>query len=522
MYINMKRIIFIIFLLSQISTSFGQARFNRIYRFDSAQLTGTVCFSLGTYDNRIYLAGTGNVKFDSINYISYGFLSQFDVTTGNVTKKNYYGRQYESNQFFNNVMFIDKNSINLIGSNFDSSITFIKTGFDGEALIRKKYYPNDFPTSYYGNSASITKFERGYAFTTYKGFFTRTLTQASVLIIDTLGNITKTFDFKEDSLNCGPSTILINKNKNLTVSTFGAYGDDIDSNFTYISKIREIDTSGRVLWSYSTPRNKYIFADKFVQLSNGNYLMWGSEEVSRLRFTGIEWRRVVDSVLPYIAEINPQRGLIWEKKIRLETGARIYGLKILRDSSIVLTGHYNDGTNGTSAFLIRLNSRRDSLYRRNFRTPQFSERVIHYPNQIEELNNGDLLIGGYIMHSIPINQPTAGQWGWLVRTDNLGCSLQPSSCRVATKEIEKGPLSIKVFPNPAYNTINVEYDLVDKFEDAYISLFDFTGREIKRQKLVANQSQVQWQTDDLQTGLYLISIYADNRVVWKTKVSVQK
>ena len=78
------------------------------------------------------------------------------------------------------------------------------------------------------------------------------------------------------------------------------------------------------------------------------------------------------------------------------------------------------------------------------------------------------------------------------------------------------------YPNPARNTINVDYNLTDKFEDAYISLFDFTGREIKRQKLVANQSQVQWQTDQLQSGLYLISIYADNRLVWKTKVSVQK
>ena len=518
----MKRIIFIIFLLSQISTLFGQARFNRIYRFDSAQLTGTVCFSLGTYDNRIYLAGTGNVKFDSINYVSYGFLSQFDVTTGNVTKKNYYGRQYESNQFFNNVMYIDKNSINLIGSNFDSSITFIKTGFDGEALIRKKYYPNDFPTSYYGNSASITKFERGYAFTTYKGFFSGALTQASVLIIDTLGNITKTFNFKEDSLNCGPSTVLMNKNKNLTVATFGAYGYDPDSNFTYISKIREIDTSGRILWSYSTPRNKYIFADKFVQLSNGNYLMWGSEEVSRLRFTGIEWRRVVDSILPYIAEINPQRGLIWEKKIRLEAAARTYCLKILRDSSIVLTGHYNDGTNGTSAFLIRLNSRRDSLYRRNFRTPQFSERVIHYPNQIEELNNGDLLIGRYIMHSIPINQPTAGEWGWLVRTDSLGCSLEPSSCRTATKEVENGPLSINVFPNPVNEQMTIDYQFIKPQNNAYVEIMDVVGRSVFREKIDNQQGQIQWQTNFTPSGLYIVSVKSDNQILWQTKVSVQK
>ena len=78
------------------------------------------------------------------------------------------------------------------------------------------------------------------------------------------------------------------------------------------------------------------------------------------------------------------------------------------------------------------------------------------------------------------------------------------------------------YPNPAYGTIHVDYNLEGKFEDAYISLFDFTGREIKRQKIYANRSQVQWQTEQMQSGLYLISIYADNRLVWKTKVSIQK
>ncbi len=78
------------------------------------------------------------------------------------------------------------------------------------------------------------------------------------------------------------------------------------------------------------------------------------------------------------------------------------------------------------------------------------------------------------------------------------------------------------YPNPAHGTIHVDYNLEGKFEDAYISLIDFTGREIKRQKIYANRSQVQWQTEQMQSGLYLITIYADKRLVWQTKISVQK
>jgi Secretion system C-terminal sorting domain len=100
-----------------------------------------------------------------------------------------------------------------------------------------------------------------------------------------------------------------------------------------------------------------------------------------------------------------------------------------------------------------------------------------------------------------------------------------SVLRAQTPHISKPTPSASPFvayPNPTHTTISVDYNLTDKFENAYISLFDFTGREIKRQKLVASQSQVQWQTSDMQAGIYLISIHADNRLVWQTKVSVQK
>ena len=72
------------------------------------------------------------------------------------------------------------------------------------------------------------------------------------------------------------------------------------------------------------------------------------------------------------------------------------------------------------------------------------------------------------MNAIPIAQPKAGQWGWLVRTDSLGCSLEPSSCRVATKEIEKSPLSINVFPNPINEQMTIDYQFVKQVNNRVV------------------------------------------------------
>jgi Secretion system C-terminal sorting domain len=517
----MKRIFFILFLLSQTLNLFSQARFNRIYRLDSAQQAATTFFSSGISSNKIYLAGTSNTKLDSTGYLSYGSLTQFDITTGAVIKNNFYGRGFESTYYINDGMYMDKNAINLIGGNHDSSITFIKTNFDGDLLIRKKLYPTTFPTTQYGNPASIIKFGKGYAFTTYNAFFTNRPTKTSVVILDTLGNTTKSFDFEEGDFNCGPSELIVNKNNNITlgIKVF-ARKNEVDSDYVYISQLREIDSTGRTLWKYNTPANRYIFCDNFVQLANGNYLMWGSEELSTVP---LQYRQVYD-VQPYLAEINPQRGLIWEKRFKLSTAARLHSLKILKDSSILMAGASDDGLFlSSSAFLIRLNSRRDSVYRRNFKTPEFTPgRINYYPNQIEELTNGDLVISGYLMNNIPINQPRAGQWGWLVRTDSLGCSLELGSCRVPTKEIEKGPLSIKVFPNPVNEQMTIDYQFVKPQNNVYVEIVDIVGRAVFQKKIDNEQGQIQWQTNFVSSGLYIVSVKSDGQILWQTKISVQK
>jgi hypothetical protein len=104
----------------------------------------------------------------------------------------------------------------------------------------------------------------------------------------------------------------------------------------------------------------------------------------------------------------------------------------------------------------------------------------------------------------------------------MGCSLEPSSCRTPTQDIEKPPLSMIVYPNPTSGSLVVDFDIQTLFTEGSVSLLDLTGKIILHQKINQGQKQAIWQTEQLKHGLYFIIMKVDNQVVYQTKVSVQK
>jgi hypothetical protein len=428
----------------------AQNYFNRVYRFDPIKGNATVFFSLKAVNNAIYTAGIGVLNVTDTTVSNSGIFSSFDMP-GNLIKNTYYGVIPTNSDFTDDVMLTEPNTqFSLIGYNFERSLNFLKVDKEGNILFKKKYFSTD-STYAFGAPTTLTKIDDKYAFGLYTG--NGQGSKSVVYIVDSFGNTKREIDIYDAERSSHVTQIIKNKKNNLTLSLYHTSKSSTDSGYVYISQLREIDTLGNTLWTYNTPRNKFIFLKKFVQLANGNYLVWGDEELSNTAFNGTYWVRTVYDGGPYLAEINSQRGLIWEKRFGLK--GRMRGFKILRDSTMILTCSYDDEPNNTTACMIKLNKSRDSLYRRNFRAISLaSENVLNYANQIEELNNGDLLIGGYVWDS-PVRSPTTGQWGWLVRTDSMGCSLEPSSCRTPTQDIEKPPLSMIVYPNPTSGKLNL-------------------------------------------------------------------
>ena len=517
----MKKITTLVHLiLLTISVSFCQPRFNKIYRMFTVDSTGqqaaTTFSSLRVVGNNIYTAGVAVRIVDSVITNS-GIFSSFDMS-GNMLKNTYFGVIPTNSDFNNDVMWVERNNtFTLIGANFDYTSNFVKVDKEGNILYKKVFNRLDTFVSL-GWSANFVRIGDKYAFAAY--ISRPTVSKSMVHFTDTLGNTIKMVEFNTTERVSHSNQIIKNKNNNLVISAFHTSKSDTDTNYMYFSELREIDTAGNTLCNYYTPRNRYIYFKKVIELANGNYLVGGDEETS----TQIWIYRNLTSVSPYLAEINPQRGIVWEKRIKNGAPSRMYGLKLLKDSSIIITCSYDDGFSNSTSRLIKLSKSKDSLYSRNFRATSItSGNILHIPNQIEELDNGDLVIGGWAQdlknRTLSV---TSGQWGWLVRTDSLGCSLEPSSCRTPTKDIKEYPLSILAYPNPTSGSLTIDFDIQASFKAAHFSLIDITGREVLHQKIDNGQKQLVWQTEQLNQGLYFVILKVDGQIVYQNKVSVQK
>jgi hypothetical protein len=67
-----------------------------------------------------------------------------------------------------------------------------------------------------------------------------------------------------------------------------------------------------------------------------------------------------------------------------------------------------------------------------------------------------------------------------------------------------------------------DYQLNEEFGEAYMSLMDMTGRELKREKITTMKGKILWQTEQMKIGLYFITLVVDNHTIGQSKVSIQK
>lgn len=79
-------------------------------------------------------------------------------------------------------------------------------------------------------------------------------------------------------------------------------------------------------------------------------------------------------------------------------------------------------------------------------------------------------------------------------------------------------VSVKVYPNPATDFINIEYNAL---EDGKISLFDITGKKITEQVLKASNKISQLEISQLNSGIYFYTVVSNNKTIATKKIVKQ-
>lgn len=84
-----------------------------------------------------------------------------------------------------------------------------------------------------------------------------------------------------------------------------------------------------------------------------------------------------------------------------------------------------------------------------------------------------------------------------------------------TGEVNTPNTPINIFPNPASNLLNLEFDS-DRYEgDQMVHIRDLHGRLLLQQVVTSPRTQID--VNNLEKGLYTISILEGSNVIWSNQ-----
>lgn len=488
-------------------TAYTQNYFNNLYRFDSIKQQSVQLISMVISGNTVYATGIGAVV-DSIYVDNLGFFAKFSLT-GETQIQKYYGKYPQTTTFLSdNLTKISNNFFIAAGQNQDSSFSLIKIDNKGNLIFQKDYYPET-NQYFYFIPYSITPLSKGnlgiIVPASYKGSVS-----SVIIILDSLGNVKSRLEYPSDvdyPLNV-PTKIITTRFGNMITAAYRLYNtDDLNPSHKFFTQLREVDTTGQIIWEYNTPSNRYIHSYNIQELPNGNILMWGRED-----FPKRVGRYQVYDAKAYVAEVNKIDGVVWERHFNFGIGSQFKDVKVLKDNSILAVGHALTLKDTTSyGILFKMNSRHDSVFARYLHNEKLRT---FYSNesrlvQLECLDNGDIIMAGHFFDTYT-RSPTFGQWAWLLRTDSLGCFI-PNCGLTSTTENQGMDISVNLtlYPNPTQEQLNLT--LINPNQLKYsVTIYDCLGKLI-----YTNFNITTVDVRHFTTGLYVLKLAIENKEIYK-------
>jgi hypothetical protein len=177
-----------------------------------------------------------------------------------------------------------------------------------------------------------------------------------------------------------------------------------------------VDSDGNLIWekSYGGP---FYDGGNAISLNNGEIQISGSREYASHRYESLVMR------------LNNNGDFLWQKSYMKQSfyyhPSSLHLALELQDGSIILEGTTTDNNSFFSqpiGVIMKISESGDSLWSRYYHLRSDD----HYTWDLEELDNGDFLMSGYVFPDSPNNT----QDGWLMRTNCLGYFEHPKDSLV--------------------------------------------------------------------------------------------
>jgi len=96
-----------------------------------------------------------------------------------------------------------------------------------------------------------------------------------------------------------------------------------------------------------------------------------------------------------------------------------------------------------------------------------------------------------------------------------------SPAGIAEEAMVGGSVS-EIYPNPASNFVNIDYELTSEVTQANVKVFNLLGAEVKSANLIQSGNKLRMDISDLESGIYFYSVIVNGDVYRTKKLVVQK
>ncbi|MBC8319962.1 MAG: T9SS type A sorting domain-containing protein [Bacteroidetes bacterium] len=79
----------------------------------------------------------------------------------------------------------------------------------------------------------------------------------------------------------------------------------------------------------------------------------------------------------------------------------------------------------------------------------------------------------------------------------------------------------EIYPNPAINTVNIDYDLPREVEKASVKIINLLGSVVKEQEVDTRNSKMRMDVSDLNGGIYFYSLFINGEIYSTKKLIVR-
>ena len=267
------------------------------------------------------------------------------------------------------------------------------------------------------------------------------------------------------------------------------------------------DSNGNAQWKkkYGSTQFSNQPAYGITTTQDGGYAFCGA--------VGVDDDANEDNQLPWVVTLNTNGTIIWADTLTDLNIASAPDMNYFRDiieltdGSFVTCGEQIIGypRTGTpveykrNGVIQKISKNGSILWRRYVTHPEINYgSKVHELYDIDPTPDGGFVAAGWAGHTVDLVQST-----WVIKVDSFGC-LEPG-CEVnSVPKIQASIATLKIYPNPASEILNIEITPTANQQEYSFELYDILGKRVLTKTLQPNQNTINIQ--HLSSGVYTYKI----------------